>query len=93
MGSLCAIFLAKRGFHVDLYEARQGNHIQKHHAGTAWKWRGGGGEGSKARGVGWVCVYQIPYNPRVVPHITYETLSSISEATIFYHSNPLVEVN
>lgn len=55
--------------------------------------KGGGGKGSKARGVGWVCVYQIPFNPRVGPHITYETLSSISEATMFYHSNPLVEVN
>ena len=54
---------------------------------------GGGGKESKARGVGWVCVYQIPFNPRVGPHITYETLSSISEATMFYHSNPLVEVN
>ena len=54
---------------------------------------GGGGKGSKARGVDWVCVYQIPYNSRVGPLITYETLSSISEATIFYHSNPLVEVN
>ena len=53
----------------------------------------GVGERSKARGVGRVCVYQIPYNPRVGPHITYETLSSISEATIFYHSNPLMEVN
>ena len=46
------------------------------------------GEGSKARGVGWVCVYQIPYNPRVGPHITYETLSSISEVTIFLPLQP-----